>query len=294
MAYSLQIGSIRCHILNDGHGTADPGGFFGLIPRVLWERVVQATDQQQIPVDYRCLLVESDAGLVLVDTGNGDKFDAKRRRNLGISQSKERLLTDLASLGVGPQDVDLVILTHLHGDHAGGGTRWETPDHTPGPIVPTFPNARYQVQRLDMIDASFPNERTAATYLAENWLPLQERGVLDIVDGDQQICAGVRTQVSPGHTPGLQVVWVEDGGESLLFLGDAASWAVHFERLAWVPAFDIDPMTSMETKRRLRSQALAGNALLVFQHDGQVITGRLRPGPKGLVVEPVLFEGVKG
>jgi len=139
MAHSLQIGSVRCHILNDGHGTADPGGFFGLIPRVLWERVVQANDQHQIPVDYRCLLIESDAGLVLVDTGNGDKFDAKRRRNLGISQSKDRLLADLASVGFAPEDVDLVILTHLHGDHAGAapaGTRRTTP---PAPSCPPSP-----------------------------------------------------------------------------------------------------------------------------------------------------------
>jgi len=290
MAYSVQIGSIRCHILSDGQGVADPGGFFGLIPRVMWERIVPPSPQQMIPVDYRCLLIESETGLILVDTGNGDKHDAKRRRNLGISSTNERLLTDLASVGVRAEEITTVILTHLHGDHAGGGTRWDTPDHTPGPIIPTFPNARYLVQRLDMADAAFPNERTAATYLPENWRPLQDHGVLDIVDGDQQVTPSVRTQVSPGHTPGIQAVWVENGGESLLFLGDAASWAVHFERLAWVPAFDIDPMTSMETKRRLRAQAQAADALLVFQHDGQVAAGRLHPGPKGPVVVAEIVE----
>ena len=196
----------------------------------------------------------------------------------------------MASIGVNPEEITTVILTHLHGDHAGGGTRWATPDNLPGPVVPTFPNARYQVQRLDMADAAFPNERTGATYLPDNWRPLQDHGVLDIVDGDQQVTPSVRTQVSPGHTPGIQAVWVENGGESLLFLGDAASWAVHFERLAWVPAFDVDPMTSIETKRRLRVQATAKDALLVFQHDGQVVTGRLRPGPKGLIVVPEIVE----
>ena len=105
--------------------------------------------------------------------------------------------------------------------------------------------------------------------------------MLEIVDGPQRLAHGVRTDLAPGHTAAIQTVWVEDGGDRLLFLTDAASWAVHLERLAWVPAFDIFPMTSIETKRRLRQEALEGEALLVFQHDGQVVTGRLAPGKRG-------------
>lgn len=290
MAYSTTVGSIRCHILSDGKGIGEGGGFFGLVPRLLWQRIIMPNELNQIPVDFRCLLIESDAGLVLVDTGQGDKFDVKRRSFLGIGPETDRLVQEMATLGFQPEDVSIVVLTHLHGDHCGGGTRYAAPDHTPGPIVPTFPNARYIVQRQEMAEASFPNERTVATYLPENWLPLQEAGVLDVVDGDQQVAPGVRAVVAPGHTSGIMVVWVEDGGESLLFLGDAACWAVHFERLAWVPAFDIFPMTSIETKRNLRQEAAAKNTLLVFQHDGQVVTGRLAPGPKGLVVQPEIVE----
>jgi glyoxylase-like metal-dependent hydrolase (beta-lactamase superfamily II) len=156
--------------------------------------------------------------------------------------------------------------------------------------VPVFPNARHIVQRIDLAAAAFPNERTRATYHADNWEPLRERGLLDVVDGPLQVAEGVRTEIAPGHTDAIQVVWVESGGERLLFLGDAASWAVHMERLAWVPAFDIYPMTSIETKRRLRHEALRHDALLVFQHDARVATGRLVPGGRGYRVEAELSD----
>ena len=124
-----------------------------------------------------------------------------------------------------------------------------------------------------MADASFPNERTRGTYFPQNWQPLRRSGQLELVDGDQSLAVGVRTLTVPGHTESIQAVWVEDGGESLLFLGDACSWAAHLDRIAWVPSFDLYPMRSIESKRALRLQAEEKNALLVFQHDGQVVTG---------------------
>ena len=126
-------------------------------------------------------------------------------------------------------------------------------------VGPTRPDGKHEVttvlQRIELADASFPNERTAATYVADNFKPLLACGLLEVVDGPQRLAPGVRTDIVPGHTAYLQAVWVEDGGESLLFLTDAAPWAVQFERLAWVPAFDITPLQSMETKRRLRQEA---------------------------------------
>ncbi|MCB0075743.1 MAG: MBL fold metallo-hydrolase, partial [Caldilineaceae bacterium] len=168
----------------------------------------------------------------------------------GFDGRTDRLVGELAAVGYRPADVTIVILTHLHADHVGGATRWDTPDHRPGTVVPTFPNARYIAQRIDLAEASFPNERTQATFHSHNWLPLLAREQLQVVDGPQQVANGVRTDIAPGHTAALQMVWVEDGGESLLFLGDACSWASHMDRLAWVPAFDLYPQTSIETKRR--------------------------------------------
>lgn len=288
MVHTVQVGGVRCHILSDGLNLADGGGFFGVAPRVLWQRVIAPNDQNQVPSDTRSLLIESDAGLILVDTGVGDKLNAKQRQILGLGDRRDRLIGELARLGYTPDDVDIVLLTHLHNDHVGGATRWDTPDGAPGPVVATFPRARYWVQGGDFGDANAPNERTAATYFTHNWQPLLDAGRLEVVDGP--ICLGrsVRAEIAPGHTAALQVVWVEDGGETLLFLGDACSWAAHFDRLAWVPAYDIYPMTSIETKRRLRATALAKDTLLVFQHDPQVITGRLVEGARGPEVRAIL------
>lgn len=288
MPYTLKVGSIRCHILSDGNHLIDGGGFFGVVPRAMWQKVIEPNAQNMTPSDTRSLLIESDAGLVLVDVGYGDKLDARVRIRLGMTNHTDRLIGQLRQLGFSPDDVDIVLLTHYHGDHVGGATRWNTTDHTPGEIVPTFPNARYIGQRIDLAEASFPNERTSATYHADNWQPLIAAGKLAIVDGPQQLAHGVHTDIAPGHTASLQMVWVEDGGESLLFLGDAANWAVHLERLAWVPSFDIFPMTSIETKRRIRSEALERETLLVFQHDPHVISGRLVQSVGRVQVQPEL------
>lgn len=290
MTYTRKIGSITCHILDDGLQPVDGGGFFGVVPRFLWQRVIRPDDNNMIPSKTRCLLIESNAGLILVDTGNGDKLSPKDRERLGFSGQTDRLVRGLRRVGYQPADVAIVVLTHLHADHAGGATRWDTPDHTPGALIPTFPQARYLAQRLDLAEASFPNERTRATFHAHNWQPLIDCGQLAVVDGPQRVATGVRTDIAPGHTAALQTVWVEDGDESLLFLGDACSWAAHMNRLAWVPAFDIFPQTSIETKRRIAQEAYERNTLLVFQHDAQVVTGRLVTGERGLEVQPEITE----
>lgn len=290
MAYTINVGSIRCHILSDGLHKMDGGGFFGLIPRILWQQVIRPDADNFIPADDRSILIESDAGLILVDTGHGDKLGARVSERLGLGGRTQRLVGELAKVGFAPSDVDLVLLTHYHGDHVGGATRWEGGDQTPGPVVATFPNATYMGQRIDLGEASFPNERTAATFDADNWQPLMNAGRFEMVDGPQRLAGGVRTDIAPGHTASLQSVWVESGDASLLFLGDACNWAAHMNRLAWVPAFDIYPLTSMETKRRLRQEALERNTLLVFQHDAQVVTGRLGPGLRGPEVRPEILE----
>lgn len=293
MAYTLRVGSLRCHILSDGLQYVDGGGFFGLIPRTMWQEVIAPNEQNQIPCDSRSLLIEASGGLILVDTGVGDKLPPKVRQRFGMDNRSRRLVGELARAGFAPEDVDVVLFTHFHGDHIGGSTRWDTDDgeHAPGAVaVPVFPRARYIGQRSELADASFPNERTAATYVADNFKPLLDGGLLEIVDGPQRLAPGVRTDIAPGHTAHLQTVWVEDGGESLLFLTDAAPWAVQFERLAWVPAFDLAPLQSMETKRRLHQEAAERGTLLVFQHDAQVVTARLASGKRGLVVTPEIDE----
>jgi glyoxylase-like metal-dependent hydrolase (beta-lactamase superfamily II) len=292
MVYSVKVGGVRCHIVSDGLNVADAGAFFGVIPRVMWQRVITTNELNQVPNDIRSMLIESDAGLILVDCGNGDKLNAKQRQILGLDARNERLLGEMAKVGFKAEDVDVVLLTHLHGDHAGGCTRRGDPEGAGGDgegrLVPTFPRAHYLAQRIELSEASFPNERTAITYIADNWQPLLASRQMSVVDGPQQIGSHVRSAIAPGHTTALQVVWVEDGGERLVFLGDACSWAAHMNRLAWVPAYDIYPMTSIESKRALRQEIMASDALMVFQHDPQVVTGRLVEGARGPEVQPLL------
>ena len=180
MAYSFKIGSIPCHIVSDGRQLVDGGGFFGLVPRVLWERVIRPDDKNRIPVQMRSLLIQSSAGLILVDTGQGDKLTAKERRIFGMEDSNQRLAADLRRVGCRPEDVDIVLMTHLHGDHAGGCTHWSDPGDSESEAVPSFPKARYLIQRLEMADAAFPNERTRGTYFANNWEPLRRSGQLEL------------------------------------------------------------------------------------------------------------------
>lgn len=283
---TFQVGRVRVHLVSDGVFWTDGGAAFGVVPRTLWERVLQPDAQNRIPMQMRCLLIESDAGPILVDTGYGDKLTAKRRGQLDL-HGERRLAGELAALGYRPDDVQLVIDTHLHGDHCGGNTVYG-PD---GQIEPAFPKAAYLVQRLELADATYPNERTRNAYFAENYLPLAHpcdgrESVLRVLHGDTQVTPEVRTLITPGHTRAHQVVIVESAGETAIFLADAVPHAVTFERLAWVAAFDVEPLVSIETKRSLREWAWRKEALLFFQHDATLAAGRLtREGDEFRVVK---------
>jgi glyoxylase-like metal-dependent hydrolase (beta-lactamase superfamily II) len=285
---TYQIGRVRVHLISDGVFWIDGGGVFGVVPRVLWEKVIQPDALNRIPMDLRCLLIESGEGLILVDTGYGTKLPLKWLQQLNLT-SETRLLDNLALAGFTAADVRTVINTHLHPDHCGGNTT-RGPD---GQLQPTFPNATHLMQRLELADASFPNERTRGTYFAENFLPLVDlcaepigAGRARLLSGDTQVTAEVRVQVTPGHTRSHQVVIVESAGETAIFLGDAG-YGANLERLAWVPAFDVEPLQSIETKRALRDWAWRRDALLFFQHDIAVPAGRLRVKGENWRVEAV-------
>jgi hypothetical protein len=208
MAYTIQVGALRCHILSDGLHYVDGGGFFGLIPRTMWQEVVEPTPLNQVPCDTRSLLIESDAGLILVDVAMATS--CRRRCASGWAwmtaicgwwaswrapATNPKTLTSYCSR--------TFTATTSAAPHAGKATC----SHRP------FPRARYIGQRIDLADASYPNERTTATYVADNFQPLLDRKLLEIVDGPQRLASGVRTDIAPGHTQALQVVWVESQGE---------------------------------------------------------------------------------
>jgi glyoxylase-like metal-dependent hydrolase (beta-lactamase superfamily II) len=279
----LTIGDMHIHLISDGVVWVDSGGAWGLVPRPLWSRYLQPDEQHRVPMILTCLLVRASGRTIVVDTGLGEKLSPRAAELWGLQRPQGGLLDGLARLGVTPDSVDLVINTHLHADHCAGNTR-RTPD---GQVVATFPRAEYVVQRREFEDAMHPNERTRATYFAENYAPLYERGQLHLLDGDAEIVPGVRVVVTPGHTPGHQSVLFESGGQAALFVGDLASYAIHFEKLAWMTAYDVEPLVTLETKRRWQGWALQTGGLLIFQHDTQIAAAHFVAREGGGMLQPV-------
>ncbi|MCL4532054.1 MAG: MBL fold metallo-hydrolase [Actinobacteria bacterium] len=281
----MRIGDVEIHLIVDGLQRGDGGGMFGLVPKVMWEPKYPADEQNRLEMLVKSLLIVDGEHRIVVDTGYGDKLSERTRRIMGIEYSG-RLPQLLPRHGVDPSQVDLVINTHLHGDHGGGNTT-----ASGGRAVPTFPNATYVIQRGEWHDANHPNERTRATYLPENLLPLEESGQLRLIEGDTRITDHVRCLVTPGHTPNHQSILIESRGEKALFLGDLAPFTIHIERLAWVPAYDLEPMRTIDTRREIQRWASEEGVILIFQHDPRVDLGRLHPDSGRYRVEPLPAEG---
>ncbi len=274
----MHIGSVEFFIVSDGVMHVDGGGAFGLVPRAVWERFEPPDDLNRVACPLNCLLLISEGKRILVDTGLGEKLTAKQEANYG-REDGSLLLANLGHAGFQPEHIDLVINTHLHADHCGGNTR-----RLGEGIVETFPNAEYWVQRREWADAEYPNERTRAAYQAEN-LPPQER--VRLLDGDTRVTGEIRCIVTRGHTRSHQSVLIESRGEKALYVGDMAGRAVYLEKLAWIPAYDVDPLETLETKRRIRDWALEENAWLIFEHDPHIECGRMKKDGERWRVEKV-------
>jgi len=249
----------------------DGGGMFGVVPKMMWERVHPADDLNRIPMRINSLLIRDGGHTIVVDTGFGGKMHQRSMKVMGITDTG--LLPDrLRDRGIDPGEVTLVVNTHLHFDHNGGNTRLEE-----GRPVPTFPNATYIAQRGEWEAATHPNERTKVSYLPDNLLPIQASGRLELIEGNSQITPHVRTLLTPGHTPHHQSILIESEGKSALYVGDLACYAVHMERLPWVAAWDLDPVQTIETRRWVQRWVVEEEILLLFPHDPEIDMGYLRP-----------------
>jgi glyoxylase-like metal-dependent hydrolase (beta-lactamase superfamily II) len=267
----FNIGDIEIHLISDGIVRVDSGGAFGLVPHVLWSKYLAPDEQHRVPMVLTCLLARAAGQTLVVETGLGSKLTPKMIDIWGLTRPTGTLIDGLARLGIGPDEVDIVINTHLHGDHCAGNTVFTAE----GGVTATFPRARYVAQCREYEDAMHPNERTHATYYPVNYEPLHQSGQLTLLDGDSEVVPGVKVVVTPGHTPGHQSVLFESGGQSALFVGDMASYAVHFEKLGWMTAYDVEPLVTLETKRRWQTWALETHGLLIFPHDTQIPAGHL-------------------
>ena len=281
----MQIGYAKLNLVSDGIVWLDGGGTFGLVPRTIWKKLLSPDEFNRVPLGLYCLLIHSQGKNILVDTGLGDHLSAKQRQIYGLTRPSGGLIQALARLGLSPGEIDIVINTHLHADHSGGNTtRWDGNEE----LVPTFPKAEYWIQQREWADAAFPNERTRAVYLSQNFLPLKEGGQLRLLNGNTEVTSEVRTVITRGHTRAHQSVVIESEGEVVLYTGDLATLAVHFERLPWVTAYDVEPLETIETKRRWRQWALERNARIIFPHDTKTPLARLRQVAGGrMELEPL-------
>jgi glyoxylase-like metal-dependent hydrolase (beta-lactamase superfamily II) len=270
MAHWLPLGDLELLIASDGVIKQDAGATFGLVPRVMWERYTpDIDDKHRIPVGLNSLVIRSEGRTILTDTGIGTK--ETRAPGAMVIEGSGRLIESLAAAGVQPGDIDIVVNTHLHFDHCGGNTLAKD-----GVPVPAFPRARYFIQKGEWEAASHPNERTRGTYLAENLEPLQDARQVELISGDVELAKGVRIALAPGHTEDHCVVELESAGRYGLYVGEISQHPVMLERLAWISAFDVLPLVSLSTKRRLMEWAVEKRALLISVHAPYPGLGRLQ------------------
>lgn len=272
---SRQIGRFRVHAIQAGGQRLDGGAMFGVVPKPLWERRMPADERNRIQLGMRCLLIEHDVGLVLIDSGAGNKESEKFYDIYGIENvgaPGPTLLEDgIRYLGFSVDEIAVVIASHLHFDHAGGGMTRDASDR----LRPTFPSARHVMQRGEYEYATHTNERTAASYFPHNFVPLAEAGLVDFIEGDREILPGIRSVLTPGHTPFHQGLLIDAGGERAFYLADLAPTAAHLP-LPWIMGYDVEPLVTLETKRRILKRAVDEDWLVIFEHDATTAWGKVK------------------
>lgn len=273
----MTLAGYDIHAIEAGRFALDGGAMFGIVPRALWARHIAPDDQNRIPMTARCLLLRGHGRTALVDTGMGDKHDEKFGRIYGAGSFT--LLDELAALGVAPEDVTDVFLTHLHFDHVGGAVTRATD----GSLGLTFPNARHHVQAAHWRWAH-ESPREGASFLAENLEPLEASGALNLLGADDPSpFPGTEIVTVEGHTRGQQLLLIREGDHALFFAGDLLPTAAHVP-LLWIMAYDIAPLDTLREKEPILERAADEGWTVVFEHDVSVATGQIVRGPKGFSV----------
>lgn len=282
LALPFTVGRLRCWALDAGDQALDGGAMFGVVPKPLWEKRIPADARNRIPLVMRSILIDHPDGLTLIETGIGDKDDAKFRDIYGIRNAGHpgptRLEDAIRDAGYASADVRHVFNTHLHFDHAGGNTLRD-PEGGEGAVRLAFPNARYYVQRNELEFARTPNERTRASYLPPNYDPVAAAGRFTLLEGDREVLPGVSVRLTPGHTPWHQAVLIRDGGETAAYLGDLIPTSAHLP-IAWTMGYDLEPLRVLTSRKAILADAVRERWRIVFDHDASVVWGFAVQGPK--------------
>jgi len=274
----MQIGKFKLTPIEFGRFKLDGGAMFGVVPRVLWERQHPPDESNRIDMALRCLLIETGDRKILVDNGFGEGRASKFREMFAFQGSDHFFDDALAAASVKREDITDVILTHLHFDHCGGSTTSKGKDPQPA-----FPTARYYIQKRQLEHARSRFERDKASYFAEDFEPLLVSGVANIVDGSWELMPGISALICDGHTPAMQLVKVSDGGQALLYCADLIPLASHLA-LPWIMAYDLFPVTTLQEKKYILTQAADEGWWLFFEHDPLRAMGRVKNSEKGFML----------
>jgi len=265
----LILGSFTIHALRDGFFSLDGGAMFGVVPKVLWKKLIPSDKENRIRLGLNSLLVQTDKALILVETGIGTLIKKKYFEFYSVERDPG-LVGEMDKLGVKPEDIDFVINTHLHFDHCGNNTyRNES-----GEIVPAFPNARYIIQKGEWETALNPSLRDKPSYLSDLFSPLEKAGVLQLVEGDTSIIEGINVMLTPGHTAHHQCVKIGSEGETILFLGDIVPTSAHIN-LPYVMSYDLYPVQTITTREKIYKKIIEDDWLVAFNHDPEHYFGRI-------------------
>ncbi|MBA4309344.1 MAG: MBL fold metallo-hydrolase [Chlorobiaceae bacterium] len=272
----MKIGKYKLHIIESGYFRLDGGAMFGIIPKLLWERTNPSDDKNRVTLSTRCLLLISDSRKILVDTGMGTKWDEKSKEIYKIEQSENDLINSLSKLSFTPDDITDVFLTHLHFDHVGFSTRYDN-----GKIVPTFPNAKYFVQKKNFDWGMNPSDRDRGSYIKENFEPLAKEGLLNFLDEKtKHFDDELEIVLANGHTFGQQFLKISDSSNTFFFCGDLIPFASHVH-LPFIMAYDLQPLITLQEKKEILLTAVEEDWTLIFEHDPKIPFSKVIKTEKG-------------
>ena len=268
----MRLGAFDLTIVSDGTYYLDGGNFFGIVPKVLWQKRAQPDEQNRLVVGLNSVLVRAGGKTVLIETGIGNKLNEKMARNFS---PQAKLLENLRAAGCEPSDVDVVINSHLHFDHCG----WNTVRDA-GKVVPTFRNAAYYAPRGEWEAARLQRERDAVSYISENYDPLISSGQMKLLDGGETIVPGISVENFPGHTRSMMAIHVESEGKRACYISDLIPTTNHLD-LTWGMSFDLFPLETIENKKRFYARAIPEKWLVIFTHDPKIPAAYVEKTPEG-------------
>lgn len=279
----MKFGNLELFVLSDGTWFLDGGQFFGVVPRVLWEKKFPADALNRVQLALNCLLIRTGDTWILVETGAGDLWSDKQRERYGFARSG-RLPEGLARMGLQPEDIHIVVNTHLHFDHSGWNVKLAAA--STGKLVPMFSHATYYTHRAELAHARQPTERERGSYLSDTFEPVVAAGQFQWLEGDREIAPGVEMIRTPGHTADLMAVRITSGGKTAFFFSDNVPSTAHLS-YPWIMSFDLYPMDTLAQKRKWIPEAIKGNWLCFFVHDPNTPAAYLREKDGRVEAAPV-------